>query len=145
MPGMLVSPLFEVILFADWPTRYGAAGRWFILGVYPSRGGAWAAFREITAELPDPRIQVALVQSTPDPSGRFVDRIVEARGRLPMIERAKLVPLTEDVREDLREPEVVRSVNKPAPKPRRKGMGWVLPAAATLGALVLVGGFLALR
>lgn len=92
--------LYEVLLHAEIPTRVGAKGRWYLGSAHPDLAGAEAAYRALDADFPSPKVTVAMVRSEHDPrTGLFVDRIVKARGLVPMITRKsmeRLDPATRD-------------------------------------------------
>jgi hypothetical protein len=84
----MVPFLYEVLLHAERPSAFGQKGRWYLASAHQDIAGAEAAFRALTAQFPSPAVTLAVIRSEHDPaSGLFVDRIVRATGRLPMIDR----------------------------------------------------------
>ena len=92
--------LYEVLLHAEIPTRVGAKGRWYLGSAHPDLAGAEASYRALDADFPSPKVTVAMVRSEHDPrTGLFVDRIVKARGLVPMITRKSMERLDPPTRE----------------------------------------------
>lgn len=144
----MVPLLYEVLLHAERPSAFGQKGRWYLASAHQDIAGAEAAFRALTAQFPAPAVTLAVVRSEHDPaSGLFVDRIVRATGRLPMIDRRgmeRLDTATKDSLEKqfaplaavaLSEGPVMRASARPLP------WGWVGFVAATVAlfAAITVG------
>jgi hypothetical protein len=136
---------FDVLLFAPIPTRLGKAGRWFIAGSHPSRPRARLQMGELCEEFPDPRIIILLVMSAFDAgTERFHDRIVDARGLAPLIDRKTLEKLTPVARREI----VAATASwhtvpaRPPPPPAGARLGWWLAGG---GAALAIAVFALLR
>jgi hypothetical protein len=138
--------LYEVLLHADIPTRVGAKGRWYLGSAHPDLAGAEAAYRALDADFPSPKVTVAMVRSEHDPrTGLFVDRIVKARGLMPMITRKSMERLDPATREAIAKatappkPEVVLAPGGAAVAAPRGGswlwIGFVVATVALFAAI----------
>jgi hypothetical protein len=132
--------LYEVLVHAEIPTRLGAKGRWYLGAAHPDLAGAEASFRALEADFPSPRVTVAMVRSEHDPrTGLFVDRIVKARGLVPMIARKSMERLDPATREAIAKataqpkPEVVLAAGGAVATSRGYGWMWIGFVAATVG------------
>jgi len=98
----MVLLLYEVLLHAERPSAFGQKGRWYRASAHQDIAGAEAAYRALTAQFLSPAVTVAVIRSEHDPaSGLFVDRIVRATGRLPMIDRQGMERLDTSARATL--------------------------------------------
>ncbi|WP_291298350.1 hypothetical protein [Elioraea sp.] len=141
--------LYEVLLHAEIPTRVGAKGRWYLGSAHPDLAGAEASYRALEADFPSPKVTVAMVRSEHEPrTGLFVDRIVKARGLVPMIARKSMERLDPATREAIAnatappKPEVVLPPAAAAVAASRGGGWlWIGCVAATVGlfAAITVG------
>jgi len=134
---------FEVMLFATAPGGGIRHAQWYAESTHPSAEAAQWRFREVTAELADPRLVVVVVASRfDDAAGRFRERILAARpeGPAPGLAASRLLP--EAAWPALRRafgraprpvPELRRRPRPPPrPAPRR-----LLPRLALVGAAML--------
>ncbi|WP_439576586.1 hypothetical protein [Elioraea sp.] len=90
---------FEVMIWAPIATRHGGKGRWFLVGMHASAIDAALQFSELVEEFPSPAVVVTLVESVLNPeTGRYHDRIIRARGRMPGIDRRTMRQLDAETR-----------------------------------------------
>lgn len=144
----MVTLLYEVLLHVERPSAFGQKGGWYFASTHQDIAGAEAAFRVLTAQFPDPAVTLAVIRSEHDPaSGLFVDRIVKATRRLPMIDRQGMDRLDTAAKAMLekqfaRKPAVARSKAAVARAPARPlPWAWLGFVAATVGlfAAITVG------
>ena len=90
---------FEVMIWAPIATRHGGKGRWFLVGLHPTVIDAALQFSDLVEEFPSPAVVVTLVESVLNPeTGRYHDKIIRARGRMPGIDRRNLRQLDAETR-----------------------------------------------
>jgi hypothetical protein len=90
---------FEVMIWAPIATRHGGKGRWFLVGMHDSVSDAALQFSELVEEFPSPAVVVTLVESVLNrETGRYHDKIVRARGRMPGIDRRNMRQLDAETR-----------------------------------------------
>jgi hypothetical protein len=143
----MVPLLYEVLLHAERPSAFGQRGRWYLASAHQDIAGAEAAFRALSAQFPAPAVTVAVIRSEHDPaSGLFVDRIVKATGRLPMIDRRGMARLDTAARDTLEKHFAPAAVALPeacaaATPARTLPWAWMGFVAATVGlfAAITVG------
>lgn len=88
---------FEILLHAETSTRFGGRGRWYLAGANTDQRVAERLFTELCERYPQQGITVALVLSELSrETGLYHDRVVQSRGRAPLIKRAEIKPLTEE-------------------------------------------------
>ena len=122
-------------------TRIGPASRWFIAGSHASRPRARQQFQELRQEFPGQRLIPLPVMTVHDTeTGRFHDRILDARGLAPLIDRGSIGKLTPAVKEQIAKAREWQT--RPArPAPVGPEFGWWLaggcaaPAVAALSLL----------
>lgn len=135
----MVPLLYEVLVHAERSSPFGAKGRWYLASAHPDLAGAEASYHALSAQFASPRITLALVRSEHDPaSGLFVDRIVKATGRVPMISRKSMERLDPATRVALEKDVVQAPVALPAGgavpgEPRSLPWAWLGFVAATVG------------
>jgi hypothetical protein len=144
----MVPLLYEVLLHAERPSALGQKGRWYLASAHQDIAGAEAAFRALAAQFPDPAVTLAVVRSEHEPAtGLFVDRIVKASGRLPVIDRRAMQRLDATAMAMLENqasaPPPVTLSDGPAPPAQARPLpwGWLGFVAATVGlfAAITVG------
>lgn len=116
---------YEILLHADVSTVYGRRGRWYLAGANRDRLLADRFFRDLCEAYPQRGVSLALVLSELNPeTGLYHDRVLKSRGRVPLIQRAEIRPLTEEAKR-----EIARAV-APAPPAREIDLGRGQAAAA---------------
>lgn len=90
---------FEVMIWAPIATRHGGKGRWFLVGMHDSVIDGALQFSDLVEEFPSPAVVVTLVESVLNrETGRYHDRIIRARGRMPGIDRRNMRQLDAETR-----------------------------------------------
>jgi hypothetical protein len=90
---------FEVMIWAPIATRHGGKGRWYLVGMHDSVIDAALQFSELVEEFPSSAVVVTLVESVLNrETGRYHDRIIRARGRMPCIDRRTMRQLDAETR-----------------------------------------------
>jgi hypothetical protein len=90
---------FEVMIWAPIATRHGGKGRWYLVGMHDSVVDAALQFSELVEEFPSPAVVVTLVESVLNrETGRYHDKIIRARGRMPCIDRRTMRQLDAETR-----------------------------------------------
>lgn len=91
-----VDRTYEVLLHTLPGTRFGLEGRWYILGPFAERLDAAAEYEALCREFAaDSLVVVVLVAVVHDDvTGLYRDRILEARGRAPLIRRERMQQLS---------------------------------------------------
>jgi hypothetical protein len=146
---MMEPDSYEVLVLATIPGGGIRQGQWFTESAHDSAEAAQWRFREITAELADPRLVVLLVASRyDDAAARFRERIVAARaeGPAPALGASRALPagawpaLRRAFAVAPRPVPELRRRPRPAPRPRRRRIapGLMLLGAAGLGAALLL-------
>lgn len=151
MPSDLRAPMdlltrpdrtFEVLLYTLPGTRFGLEQRWFHIGPFADRLDAQEEYEQLCREFREESLVVVLLVASvhDDATGLYRDRILEARGRAPLIRRDRMTELSALERKRLlaatapyrRTPRT----GPPAPPPR-SSRGWTL-MLAWCGAPVIV-------
>lgn len=100
--GRMADRVFEILLHAETSTRFGRRGRWYLADANTDRRVGERIFTELCERYPHPGISVALVLSELHrETGLYHDRVVQSRGGVPLIKRAEIRPLTEEVRREI--------------------------------------------
>ncbi|WP_019015727.1 hypothetical protein [Elioraea tepidiphila] len=90
---------FEVMIWAPIATRHGGKGWWYLVGMHDSVIDAALQFSELVEEFPSPAVVVTLVESVLNrETGRYHDKIIRARGRMPGIDRRTMRQLDAETR-----------------------------------------------
>lgn len=140
-----IATTYDVLLYADAETRIGLDRRWLIAGSHASRGAAAAQYSEMSAEFPTESVKILMVASVHDEAtGRFRDRIIQARGLAPLIDRRHARKITVADRQRLAKalcPPMRAARPKAPPPPSTPGWVWwfagiTAGAGATLGYLL---------
>lgn len=96
--GLLTRPdrTFEVLLHTLPGTRYGLEERWFNVGPFAERLDAQEEFDLLCREFAEDALVVLLLVASvhDDATGLYRDRIVESRGRAPLIRRDRMASLS---------------------------------------------------
>lgn len=147
MPSEILSPVaaearadrsFEVLLHTLPGTRDGLEGRWYMAGPFAERLDALVEYDLLCREFGQRALVVLVLVAVvwDEETGLYRDRILEARGRAPLIRRERMVPLTAAARKRLLGAtaplRTLRGVARP-PAPRR---GWDWRTIAVAGAVV---------
>jgi hypothetical protein len=89
------APQHEVLLYSKRGTRFGMGERWWLAGSFPDRLDALHEFRALCREFRPELTVVLVVAAVEDPAtGQYRNRVVDARGRAPLIDRDAMSPLT---------------------------------------------------
>jgi hypothetical protein len=141
--------VFEILLHAETSTRFGRRGRWYLADANTDRRVGERIFTELCGRYPHPGISVALILSEFNPeTGLYHDRVLQHRGRMPLIKRAEVKRLTEEAKREIARAYPVEAAGKnidlgraqPAVV-RSAGSAWPWIAVACFGIVV----FAALR
>lgn len=90
---------FEVMIWAPIATRHGGKGRWFLVGMHDTVIDGALQFSDLVEEFPSHAVVVTLVESVLNrETGRYHDRIIRARGRMPGIDRRNMRQLDAETR-----------------------------------------------
>ena len=96
--GLLTRPdrTFEVLLHTLPGTRFGLEERWFNVGPFAERLDAQEEFDLLCREFRDDALVVILLVASvhDDATGLYRDRILESRGRAPLIRRDRMASLS---------------------------------------------------
>lgn len=113
---------FEVLLHTLPGTRYGMEARWYQLGPFAERLDALAEYEALCRDFPPGTLVVPVLVAVvhDDATGLYRDRILEARGRAPLIRREGMLHLSTPER---------RRLIAAAAAPRRPRRGPLAPAA----------------
>jgi hypothetical protein len=105
--------VFEILLHAETSTRFGRRGRWYLADANTDRRVGERIFTELCERYPHPGISVALVLSElHGETGLYHDRVVQSRGSVPLIKRADVRRLTEEVRREITRAHPIESAGK---------------------------------
>lgn len=141
--GLLTRPhrTFEVLLHTLSGTRFGLEERWFNLGPFTERLDAQIEFEMLCREFREDSLVVILLVASvhDDATGLYRDRILESRGRAPLIRRDRMAHLSAAERKRLLAAtaphrRVARTAG--AGVPTRRDAGW--PWAAAWGGAAVV-------
>ncbi len=96
--GLLTRPdrTFEVLLHTLPGTRFGLEERWFNVGPFTERLDAQEEFDLLCREFREDSLVVILLVASvhDDATGLYRDRILESRGRAPLIRRDRMASLS---------------------------------------------------
>ena len=131
---------FEVLLYTLPGTRFGLEGRWYVVGPFAERLDALAEYEQLCREFrPDSLVVLLLVAVVPDAAtGLYRDRILEARGRAPLIRRDRMAQLSAQERRRLiaaTAPLRRRITRRPMAQPPAPAKPW--PRLAAAGGAIL--------
>lgn len=141
----MVDRVFEVLLHAETSTRFGARGRWYLADANTDRRVAERIFTELCERYPQAGIAIALVLSELNrETGLYHDRVVQSRGGVPLIKRAEVRRLTEEVRREIARAHPSSPTGKdidlargPAAAVSSAGSPWPWIAAACFGMAIV--------
>jgi hypothetical protein len=137
---------FEVMLHTLPGTRHGLEGRWFGLGPFATRLEGQEAYNMLCAEFDEaaPVVVVLVATTYYEEADMFRDRILEARGRAPLIRRDPMTPLSRTMLKRLVTATAPVSPGRtnstpaaPRPAAPRRRRLWPVLAACTGGAGVI--------
>ncbi len=134
---------FEVLLHTLPGTRNGLEGRWYMAGPFAERIDALAEYDMLCREFGQRALVVLVLVAVAwdEETGLYRDRILEARGRAPLIRRERMLPLgTETRRRLLAATAPLRTVRSaPRPPAPRRGWNWRAIAAGLVAVATLAG------
>lgn len=152
MPSESLSPVaaeapadrsFEVLLHTLPGTRNGLEGRWYMAGPFAERIDALLEYDQLCREFGQRALVVLVLVAViwDETTGLYRDRILEARGRAPLIRRDRMLPLTTEARRRLLAASAPLRTVRSAPRPPAARRGWDWPAlAGGLAAVAAIGG-----